>query len=136
MKKYNINFNGYWIEKKTSGIPTTSGIYLVYRCVYAEGSVKLKEILYIGQSQNLHDRINNHDKKDLFKQECKEGETVCYSIAEMSSGDLDIVENALIFAQKPRLNNDCKDHFKFDVPVSFIVEGRCKLLKFQNFKIK
>lgn len=134
--EYNINFNGYWIEDKISGIPTTSGIYLVYRCVHAEESVILKEIIYIGQAKNLHDRIKTHDKKDLFKQECREGETVCYSVAEVALGSLDLVENALIFAQKPRLNDDDKDRFRFSIPVSFIVEGRCKLLKYQNFTIK
>lgn len=136
MEEYNINFNGYWIEDKISGIPTTSGIYLVYRCVHAEGGVILKEIIYIGQAKNLHDRINNHDKKDLFKKICEKGETVCYSVAEVAPGSLDIVENALIFAQKPRLNTEDKDRFRFNVPVSFIVEGRCKLLEYQNFTIK
>lgn len=136
MKKYNINFNGYWIEGKTSGMPTTSGIYLVYRCVYAEGGVTLKEIIYIGQSENLHERINSHDKKDLFKQQCREGETVCYSVAEVSPDSLNIVENALVFAQKPILNVEYTDRFIYEVPVSFLVEGRCKLLKYQNFTIK
>lgn len=136
MEEYNIKFNGYWIEGKISGIPTTSGIYLVYRCVHTEGSVILKEIIYIGQAKNLHDRINNHDKKDLFKKECEKGETVCYSVAEVAPESLDIVENALIFAQKPKLNAEDKEQFRFNIPVTFIVEGRCKLLKYQNFTIK
>lgn len=136
MKEYSINFNGYWVEDKISGIPETSGIYLVYRCVCAEGGVTLKEILYIGQSKNLQDRINGHDKKVLFKRECKEDEIVCYSVAEVSPRDLDVVENALIFAQKPRLNDKYKERFEYEVPVSFIVEGRCKLLKYKNFTIR
>lgn len=133
---YSINFNGYWVDDKISGIPATSGIYLVYRCVQTEDGVTLKEILYIGQSDNVHDRINTHDKKGLFQSECKDGETVCYSVAEVEPNNLNIIESALIFAQKPRLNENGKDRFKYDVPVSFIVEGRCKLLTYQNFTIQ
>lgn len=136
MDKYELNFNGYWIDSRISGIPKTSGVYLVYRCTYDNDGVSLKELLYIGQAENLYERISNHDKKDLFKKQCKEGEILCYSVAEVLPDNLDIVENALIFAQKPRLNDDDKDRFRFNIPVSFIVEGRCKLLEYQNFTIK
>lgn len=96
----------------------------------------MKELLYIGQSDNLYKRISNHDKKDLFDQQCQQGEVLCYSVAEVPSADLDIVENALIFAQQPRLNTEHKDKFIHDVPVSFQLEGRCRLMKYQNFTVK
>lgn len=136
MDKYELNFNGYWIDSRISGIPKTSGVYLVYRCTYDNDGVSLKELLYIGQAENLYERISNHDKKDLFKKQCKEGETLCYSVAEVLPNNLDIVENALIFAQKPQLNAEYKDSFLHEVPVSFQLEGRCKLMKYQNFTIE
>ena len=136
MDKYNLNFNGYWVEDRISGMPNTSGIYFVYRCIYDKEGVILKELIYIGQSENVHDRIKSHEKKDLFKKACLEGETLCYSVAEVPSGSLNIVENALIFAQKPKLNDRYKDEFKYNIPVSFMIEGRCKLMKYQNFTIK
>ena len=136
MKEYNLNFNGYWIESRISGLPKTSGVYIVYRCTYEDNGVCLKEILYIGQATDLHTRINTHDKKEVFNKECKGDEVLCYSFAEVSQEDLDIVEHALIFAQKPKLNENNKDKFEHLMPVAFILEGRCKLMKFQNFTIK
>lgn len=136
MNKYDLNFNGYWVEGRISEIPHASGIYLVYRCVYEEEGVVLKELIYIGQSEDLHERIKSHDKKDLFKSECREGETLCYSVAEVPNDSLNIVENALVFAQKPKLNDKYKDEFEYGMPASFMIEGRCKLMKFQNFTIE
>lgn len=135
MSEYNLNFRGYWIDAHTSAIPTLSGVYLVYRCTYDAEGVTLKELLYIGQSVDLNARINDHEKKKVFLRECKEGETNCYSVAEVSKNDLDVVENALIFAQKPRLNTQLKDSFEHDIPVSFNLEGRCKLMNYVNFTI-
>lgn len=135
MSEYNLNFRGYWIDAHTSAIPTVSGVYLVYRCTYDVEGVTLKELLYIGQSVDLNARINDHEKKKVFLRECKEGETICYSVAEVSKNDLDVVENALIFAQKPRLNTQLKDSFEHDIPVSFNLEGRCKLMNYVNFTI-
>lgn len=135
MSEYNLNFRGYWIDAHSSAIPSVSGVYLVYRCTYDAEGVTLKELLYIGQSTDLNARINDHEKKEIFLHECEEGETICYSVAEVPQNDLDVVENALIFAQKPRLNTQLKDHFEHDIPVSLNLEGRCKLLNYVNFTI-
>ncbi len=136
MNKYELNFNGYWIDSRISGMPKTSGVYLVYRCTYDNEGVSLKELLYIGQAENLYEKISNHEKKELFEKQCKSGETLCYSVAKVPPDNLNIVENALIFAQKPQLNTEYKDRFLYDVPVSFQLEGRCKLMKYQNFTIE
>ena len=136
MNKYSLNFKGYWLEPRISGVPQTSGIYLVYRCTCDDEGVSLKELLYIGQAKNLYERITTHEKKEVFEKECRLNEFLCYSVAEVSQKDLDIVENALIFAQKPRLNVEYKDRFRYEVPVSFLLEGRCKLMIYQNFTIK
>lgn len=136
MASYNLNFKGYWIESHISGIPQSSGIYLVYKCTYDDAGVTLKELLYIGKSDNLHNSIESDNKRDFFKKECHNGEILCYSIAEAPQKDLNIIENALIFAQHPKLNDDLNNGFKFDPPVDFLLEGRCKLMKYQNFTIK
>lgn len=136
MGEYKLNFNGYWIESRMTEIPKTSGIYLVYRCILKEQGVKLEELLYIGQTKNLYERLHSHEKMDDFKHECKEKEDLCFSVAEVPLEDLNIVENALIFVEKPRLNDDDKERFKFETPVTFHLEGRCALMKHQNFIIK
>ena len=136
IKSYSLNFNGYWREINKNGVPSVTGIYLVYRCVYdaQRNTVGLKEIIYIGQAENVHDRIANHDRLNDFKARLQRGEELCYSVAEVSSSDLDVVENALIFAQKPILNDKLKDSFNHGA-VIVKVDGRCACMKYTDFKI-
>lgn len=137
MKQYNINFNGYRRDDKKQTLPHYSGIYMVYRCVYHKESdrVTLKEIIYIGQAEDLNERINNHEKSKKFQEKCKDGEELCYAYANVSLDDLDIVENALIFAQKPPLNSELVDSFNHE-SAGFWIEGKCALLKYTDFTIE
>ena len=136
MKRYNINFKGYRRDCNKATLPHDSGIYMVYRCIYDSltDKVTLKEIIYIGQAEDLCDRLNNHDKRPLFLKACERGEEICYAYANVSMDDLDIVENALVFAQKPRLNSDLIDSFNHE-SASFLVEGKCALLNYTDFTI-
>jgi excinuclease UvrABC nuclease subunit len=136
IKTYSLNFKGYWREENKNRIPSKAGVYLVYRCVYntKNNTVGLKDIIYIGQAKNVHDRIVNHDKLDDFKAQLQSGEELCYSFAEIQETELDIIENALIFAQKPVLNNNLKDSFNFGA-VIVKLDGRCACMKYTDFKI-
>ena len=136
LKAYSLYFNGYWREINKSGVPSKSGIYLVYRCVYNDKSntVGLKEIIYIGQAKNVHDRIANHDRLEDFNAQLQRNEELCYAVAEVPSSDLDVVENALIFAQKPILNESLKDSFNYGA-VTVKVDGRCACMRYTDFKI-
>lgn len=137
MKKYNILFRGYRRDCNKAGLPTYSGIYIVYRCTFnkEKQTVSLKELLYIGQAQNIQERISKHDKHQEFIDAAKNGEQICYSYAEVDKQDLDIVENALIFAQKPRLNDELKDTYNYE-SAHFNVEGQCALLDYTDFSIE
>ena len=106
MKDYILNFDWYWRECNKNGLPTYSGIYLVYRSRYnpQNDRVSLVEIIYIGQTDNIRGRLINHEKYELFLSQLIEQEELCYSCAEVVE-DIDMVENALIFAQKPVLND-------------------------------
>lgn len=136
MEEYNVNFNGYRLDKDKSGLPAYGGIYLVYCCIFNEDTnrVYLDRLIYIGQSVNINDRLNNHERYEDFIAELKEGETLCYSYASVAPKDMNIVENALIFMQKPKLNNDLKDSFNYP-DSQFDFEGRCALLKETHFSI-
>lgn len=109
---------------------------MVYICTYdsISSKVTLKEIIYIGQAEDLCDRLNNHEKYPLFQKACKIGEEICYAYANISMDDLDIVENALVFAQKPRLNSDLVESFNHE-SAGFLVEGKCALLDYTDFTI-
>ena len=136
IRAYSLKFNGYWREDNKNGVPSKTGIYLVYRCVYDKTSntVGLKDIIYIGQAENAHDCIANHDRLDDFKKQLQQGEELCYSFAEVLPSDLDIVENALIFAQKPILNDKLKYTFNYGA-VTVKVDGHCACMKYTDFKI-
>lgn len=136
MKRYNINFKGYRRDCNKASLPRYSGIYMVYRCTYdsTTNKVTLIEIIYIGKAVDLWDRINYHDKYTLFLKACENGEEICYAYANVSMDDLDIVENALVFVQKPRLNSDLVNSFNHESS-SFLVEGKCALLNYTDFTI-
>lgn len=136
MSTYNLNFRGYWIDDRKGGIPESSGIYLVYKCLYKKDirKVSLRELIYIGQAKNLHSRINTHDKRELFLQDCSDNETICYAIAESPQKDLDIIENALTFVQQPKFNEQKNNVFNYGT-TELHLEGRCGLMKHIDFKI-
>lgn len=137
MKQYNVIFKGYRRDCNKATLPTYSGIYMVYRCTYHSDTekVSLKEIIYIGQAKNLNERLNNHEKHSDFQNLCKPGEELCYAYANVEEEDLDVVENALVFAQKPPLNTDLKASYNHD-SAGFSVEGNCSLLEYTDFKIQ
>ena len=119
MATYHIHIEGYWLDHNKSGLPDYSGIYFVFRCVYNSNAntADIKQLLYIGQtgqSGGIRDRLVNHEKYEEFQNACKENELVCYATSEVPVDDLDIIENALISAEQPPINEELKDHFKYD----------------------
>lgn len=137
MKEIQLNFEGYWRECNKGGLPNYSGVYLVYRCVYSEKTnrVNLKDIIYIGKSSNIHDRHIEHEKLPLFENQLQDGEQICYSCAKVDSQDLEWVEKALIFAQKPILNDEGKEHYDA-MPAHIQLDGCCACMNYNDFNIR
>lgn len=135
MKDYILNFDGYWRECNKNGLPTYPGIYLVYRSRYnpQNDTVSLVEIIYIGKTENIHDRIIKHEKYDLFVFQLREHEELCYSCVEVVE-DIELVENALIFVQKPVLNDQGRDSYNYS-RAHFVLDGSCTCMKYTNFNI-
>lgn len=135
MNSFILNFEGYWRDCNKNGLPTYSGIYMVYRCQYNEqkDSVSLIEIIYIGQADNICDRHKNHEKYDLFKSQLLVGEELCFSCVEVKN-NLDLIENALIFAQQPILNEQGKNAYNYE-RAHFLIKGACSCFKYKNFNI-
>lgn len=63
-QSYAIEFDGYWREPNKGSIPAKSGIYCVYSCLYdaSAKTVDLKKLIYIGESDNVNERVANHEK--------------------------------------------------------------------------
>lgn len=131
MKKYELKFNGFWLQSNLNTLPNQSGIYAVYRCVHRvlANEVDIKELLYIGQAQDVNDRISRHEKHPEFQKKLQYGEQICLAFAPLSLTDLDRVENALICTQKPPLNKDLRDSFNHP-STTVEVSGRYALIEF------
>lgn len=137
MTDIDLNFEGYWRECNKGGLPSYSGIYLVYRCLYNNKAdrVVLKDIIYIGKAENIHDRHQCHEKLPLFKTQLREDEELCYSCAKVDDTLLNIAEKALIFAQKPLLNEQDKECYDAK-PVHVKLDGCCSCMNYTDFNIR
>lgn len=112
--RVDLEFKGYYLEKSKGGIPAQSGIYCVYRSVYSASSdtVSLKELLYIGESANMKDRVANHEKEKDWKKHLGRGETLSFSYTAILSGR-ERTEAALIYKHKPIENSEYRNSFPF-----------------------
>ena len=113
---YNLTFNGYWRKPNQGGIPDGPGVYSVYTCRHdaSEDTVNLRKLLYIGESDNVRDRIGNHEKWDAWEEHLDRdrGEYICFSFASIGGGR-ERVEAALIHRHAPPENDEYVDDFPF-----------------------
>lgn len=145
MASYNLKFKGYYLETGLSSVPQKSGIYMFYRCIPDQQTQKvdLKELIYIGKAEktdteNLRERICDHFKTSdplRLDKYLKDGEVLCFSYEECDARSIDVIENGLIFMQKPRANTELKYTLNHHTPISFDCEGACGLLKHPKFTI-
>lgn len=126
-KAYSLAFEGYYL--KPSGLPHTSGLYCVYKCRDnpERNTVSLKQLLYIGQAEDIGQRHEAHEKKTDWENCLHPGETLCYSYARLDKSELDRCEAALIFINKPLCNANLKDRFDY-LDTKVIVLGNVGLL--------
>lgn len=130
MKSFNLHFDGSWSDSIREELPEYSGVYLVYRGTLSHGSFLCREILYIGQAENIRMRHTKHEKRELFMAELRPGEVLFYSCAPMTKADLDRVENALVFEMHPKLNDKLTESFPYEI-TTVVSDGQCSLLKKQ-----
>ena len=127
---FNQTFEGYWIEPNKGGISDKSGVYCVYECTHnvQEKTVAIHKLIYIGESENVNQRIANHEKQKEWKKYVRQGNELCYSFSAVDSYSRVRVEAAFIFRHQPPVNIEYKDGFPFD---KTIVKsgGKTKLLK-------
>lgn len=134
---FNQVFKGYRLEAGLKTLTTESGVYGVYRCNYnkEKDTVSLKQLIYIGKADNLHDRINNHDKYDEWYLYLETGEELCfcYTLVEVNSNER--VEAALINSNQPPINTEYKNAFPFD-KTTVICSGKHEFIKDKNIVLR
>ncbi|MDX8339763.1 hypothetical protein SLH46_11250 [Draconibacterium sp. IB214405] len=118
-KTFNVKIDGYWRDVNKGSIPAHSGVYFVYECTYnpskdGKGTVTLKRLLYIGESQNVNERIQDHEKYVEWANLVRHGNTLCFATGPVESNDRIRVEAAYIFEHKPPLNTEYRNDFPFN----------------------
>ena len=130
-----LNFKGYWID--SAYVPPKAGIYLVYVGKYnkEKDKVTLRKLIYIGEAEDVRDRLSKHEKLSEWQKHVYEGERLLFSMAEVVNPDRERAECALIYYHKPPCNDDeCVVTFPYeDTTVKSV--GRCKFIttKFTRF---
>ena len=61
---FDMKIEGYWIDSQKDYIRNHSGVYFVYECTYneANSTVNIQKLIYIGESEEVRERIVNHEK--------------------------------------------------------------------------
>jgi len=113
---YSLEFHGYRIEVNKSSLPAESGIYCVYRCTYdrEKGTVSLKKLIYIGESQNIKERVDGHEKLEDWQSYLESGEILCYSYTLADETTRKRCEAAMIIKHNPPVNTEYVNSFPFD----------------------
>ncbi len=114
-KTISLEYDGFWRERNVGGVPNRSGVYSVYACRYNQqaGTVSIRELIYIGESATVHDRIVEHlggITGESWKRRLKAGEELCLSYAPIGV-DRQRAEAALIYKHKPPENTEYLHHF-------------------------
>ena len=113
-KTISLKFDGYWTEAEISGIPKQSGVFVVYACTKdGQETSFLKKVIYIGESENVNERIAKHKKWPLWRKHCGANQ-ICFSFADVSNRDRKRSEVALIYKHKPPVNDGYIVIFPFD----------------------
>lgn len=127
---FNQTFEGYWREQAKGGIPSKSGIYCVYECTHnvQDNTVNIHKLIYIGESENVNQRIANHEKQKDWEKHIRQGNVLCYAFSAVESYSRLRVEAAFIYRHQPPVNTEYTDNFPFDKTI-VKSEGKIALLK-------
>lgn len=117
-------------EKKYRGVPSKSGIYVVYECSYnpQASTVSLLKVIYIGESADVNAPIINHEKWPLWRSHCRTNNEICFSFGPVASPDRDRGEAAMIYKHKPPVNDQYRNNFPFD-QTTMSLSGKTALLE-------
>ena len=125
-REYRLDIQGYYSDDVRSRFPHSPGIYFVYRGVLdsAANTCTLRQLLYIGQTEDLHQRHNEHSMRDEFLETVGSDEMLFYtfSITDLPAEDRMRIEAALIYELKPALNSQNCYTFNYP-PTRVVVEG-------------
>ena len=106
------------------------GIFFVYECRYNQDAdtVSLIKLLYVGEAENLRDRINSHPLYATWKSSIKDENEICFATAYVDPKKRTLAKACFIYDLKPVMNSDYKQYFPFE-ETSVTAVGKTRLLK-------
>ena len=122
-RKIELVFNNYVLDK--NNIPNQSGIYVICRGNIINQNICISEVLYIGESEDMHNRLaNKHEKiPQCTINAVFNNEILIYFYALVPNHDnRELAEKALIFKVKPKFND------KIDLPIA----SKTKIISYSN----
>ncbi len=109
-KTFELNIKGYYRDEVRTKFPQLPGIYVVYRGILNNitRTCILKEMLYIGETDNIYNCLNEHNTRNRFLQSLKQEETIfyTYAITDIRFSDRKRIADSLIYELKPTLNRN------------------------------
>lgn len=109
MAVFSLNVQGYYKQGMTRGVPSSPGIYFVYRGIHDTENNRaiLKELLYIGETSNLESCLNNSDNIRMYSESLNDQETLffCYSSYNGESQTRKDIAKMLVSVTLPTLND-------------------------------
>lgn len=126
---FNTNVQGYWRDLNKSDIPNHSGVYFVYEAWYnpQNDKIDLYRLIYIGESEDVGDRLQDHEKYNEWVRLLSSGRELCFSTCPIADDYRVRVEAAYIFEHKPIVNTEYKNAFPFD-QTTIVSSGNAALL--------
>lgn len=123
-----LNFEGYWREKKKASVPAASGVYCVYTCIYSgkKQTCSPQKLLYIGASDNVRASLVEPPQQDAWESHLDVGEELCFSFAPVDPERCARCAAALIRKNKPPEND--KAAILEPAPGRFVVSGAAGFL--------
>ena len=114
---FKLQIDGYFKDAVRERFPEEAGIYFVYRGTLdpVKRWATLKELLYIGETDNMHERHNNHDRRCDFLNQLRPGEILFYTYAltDYTERERKRIEAALIYELLPPLNSQATVTFNY-----------------------
>lgn len=143
MKKVQLKIKGWYCNCRRKKISRTKGIYFVYTCVCKyciTQTITVHKLIYIGSAieESIPERLCRHEKNLQFEETCQDNEGLCYTYIPLNDETDDAIrmyEQALIFAEKPELNDQNKDNYDKD-DIEIQLEGCVNVLPQTHFQIK
>src|SRR5262245_30737715 len=86
-KTFALVFHGYCRDVNKGDLPPESAVYCVYSCRQNEGPRKISvlSLLYIGEADDIRDRIASHEKRAERQAHLGSGQQLCYSLAPVEA---------------------------------------------------